>query len=119
MGLCNPSDPRDTFLQEPSIHAFAARDGSILWEQEHNHSSAPTSTANDVVFSGLIGIEGFGLNAYDAKTGRLLVRLPMNGSVNSAATPLDKYLFVTAGTSVDGTGSGVFAFALPETETDE
>jgi polyvinyl alcohol dehydrogenase (cytochrome) len=114
MGLCNPSDPRDTFLQEPSIHAFAARNGSILWEQQHNHSSAPTSTANDVVFSGLIGIEGFGLNAYDARTGKLLVRLPMNGSVNSAATPLDKYLFVTAGTSVDGTGSGVFAFGLPQ-----
>ncbi|HEY2527193.1 MAG TPA: PQQ-binding-like beta-propeller repeat protein, partial [Xanthobacteraceae bacterium] len=112
-GLCNASDPRDTFLQEPSMHALAVQDGTILWEQMQNHSVAPTSTANGVVFSGLIGIEGFGLNAYDAATGRLLVRLPMNGSVNSAATPVGKHLFVTAGTSVDGTGSGIFAFALP------
>jgi outer membrane protein assembly factor BamB len=118
-GLCNPSDPRDTFLQEPSMHALAVQDGTILWEQMQNHSVAPTSTANGVVFSGLIGIEGFGLNAYDAATGRLLVRLPMNGSVNSAATPVGKHLFVTAGTSVDGTGSGIFAFALPEMESDE
>jgi hypothetical protein len=72
-----------------------------------------------VVFSGLIGIEGFGLNAYDAQTGRLLVQVTMKGSVNSAATPLGKNLFVTAGTSVDGTGSGIFAFALPGKELDE
>jgi hypothetical protein len=118
-GLCNPSNPRDTFLQEPSMHAFAAGDGSVLWEEMHNQSSAPTSTANGVIFSGLIGIAGFGLNAYDAATGRLLAQLPMQGSVNSAATPLGKHLFVTAGTSVDGTGSGVFAFALPETKPNE
>ena len=118
-GLCNPSDARDTFLQEPSMHALAVQGGTIRWEQMHNHSVAPTSTASGVVFSGLIGIEGFGLNAYDAATGRLLVRLPMNGSVNSAATPIGKHLFVTAGTSVDGTGSGIFAFALPEMESDE
>jgi hypothetical protein len=33
--------------------------------------------------------------------------------------PVGKHLFVTAGTSVDGTGSGIFAFALPEMEADE
>ena len=118
-GLCNPSNPRDMFLQEPSVHAFAVRDGTILWEKTRNHSVAPTSMADGVVFSGLIGIEGFGLNAYDAQTGRLLVQLPMKGSVNSAATPLGKNLFVTAGTSVDGTGSGIFAFTLPSKELDE
>ena len=79
----------------------------------HNHSVAPTSVADGVVFSGLIGIEGFGLNAYDGETGRLLVRLPMEASVNSAATPLGDKLFITAGNSTDGTGGGVFAFALP------
>ena len=114
--LCAPSNPADTFLQEPSMHAFAVSDGGIVWQQTQNHSVAPTSVANGVVFSGLIGIEGFGLNAYDARSGKLLVRLPMSGSVNSAATPLEDYLFVTAGTSTDGSGSGVFAFALPASE---
>jgi hypothetical protein len=43
----------------------------------------------------------------------------MKGSVNSAATPLGKMLFVTAGTSIDGSDSGVFAFALPGKESDD
>ena len=102
------------------MHAFAVRGGTIFWEKTLNHSVAPTSIANGVVFSGLVGIDGFfGLNAYHAETGRLLVRLPMEGSVNSAATPLGKKLFVTAGTSVDGSHSGVFAFALPGKEPDD
>jgi len=98
------------------MHTFAVQDGTILWEQTRNHSVAPTSTANGVVFSGLVGIEGFGLNVYAAATGRLLAQLPVQGSVNSAATPLGRHLFVTTGTSVDGTGSGVSAFALPGTK---
>jgi hypothetical protein len=79
----------------------------------HNHSVAPTSIADRVLFSGLIGIEGFGVNAYDTESGELLVQFPMQGSVNSAPTPLGSSLFVAAGTSVDGSGSGVFAFSLP------
>lgn len=112
-GLCDPSDPRDTFLQEPSMHALDAANGNVLWERVQNHSVAPTSVANDVVFSGLIGIEGFGMNAYDARTGNQLMRLPVGGSINSAATPLGNMLFVTAGDSTDGKNSGVFAFSLP------
>ena len=99
------------------MHALGVAGGSVLWQQAQNHSAAPTSLADGGVLSGLLGneSEGFGVNAYDAGTGQLLVRLPMGGSVNSAATPLGEMLFVTAGTSVDGSGSGdfAFAFALP------
>ena len=118
-GLCAPSDPRDTLLQEPSMHAFNVEDGAVIWEQTGNQSTAPTSAVHDVVFSGLIGIEGFGLNAYDTRSGKLLIQLPMSGSVNSAATPLGDKLFVTAGSSTDGTGSGVFAFALQGEASEE
>jgi polyvinyl alcohol dehydrogenase (cytochrome) len=112
-GLCAPADPRDTFLQEPSMHALGIADGGVLWQGTQNHSAAPTSLAAGVVFSGLIGIEGFGLNAYDARTGELLVRLPVPSSVNSAATPVGEMLIVTSGNPSDGSGSGVTAFALP------
>jgi outer membrane protein assembly factor BamB len=116
MGLCQPSNPRDTFLQEPSMHALDVATGAIDWEAQQNQSTAPTSVANDVVFSGLIGISGFGLNAYDIRTGQLLRQFPMPSSVNSAATPLGAMLFVTTGNSTDGTGSAVHAFALPAHE---
>jgi polyvinyl alcohol dehydrogenase (cytochrome) len=115
-GLCQPSNPRDTFLQEPSMHAFDVAAGAIAWEATQNQSTAPTSVTNDVVFSGLIGINGFGLNAYNVDTGQRLKRFPMPSSVNSAATPLGTMLFVTTGNSTDGTGSGIQAFALPAAE---
>jgi len=111
-GLCNPSDPRDTFLQEPSMHTLDVANGNVAWEKTQNHSFAPTSIANGVVFSSLVGIDGFGLNAYDPNTGNLAAHIPMTSSVNAAPTPLRDMLFVTAGNSTDGQGGGIFAFAL-------
>src|SRR5208337_4853661 len=101
-GLCDPANPRDTFIQEPSMHALNAVDGGILWEQGFNHSFAATSLADGVVFSGLVGIEPPALNAYNARSGHLLASFSMPGSVNSAATPVGKMLFVTSGNSSDG-----------------
>jgi outer membrane protein assembly factor BamB len=131
-GLCSPGNARDTFLQEPSMHALNAADGSILWEkpqnpgEKPNHSFGATSLggANSlgrrVVFSGLVGpvptlglFVPSGLNAFDAADGTLLATLPMPGSVNSAATPVGNMLFVTSGNSYDGKGGVVRAFKLP------
>lgn len=112
-GLCDPSNPRDTFIQEPSMHALTAVDGGILWQQGFNHSFAATSLADGVVFSGLVGIEPPALNAYNARSGHLLASFSMPGSVNSAATPVGKMLFVTSGNSSDGSGSAIHAFTLP------
>ena len=61
-GLCDPSNPRDTFMQEPSMHALDAATGSTLWEKSFNQSFAPTSLADGVVFSGLLGLAGPALN---------------------------------------------------------
>lgn len=110
------SDFRDLPLQEPSIHAFNAWDGQILWQRFLNQSFGATSLSNGVVFSGLVGIPSLtqpALRAYDARTGLPLRTFPMPGAVNSAATPVGKMLFVTSGNSTDGTGGGVHAFALP------
>jgi outer membrane protein assembly factor BamB len=126
-GLCDPSNPRDTFLQEPSVHALNAAPSvpsnqRILWEQSKNQSFGATSLGNGVVFSGFIGIPpgfdgippvGPALNAYDAGKGTLLATFPLPGSVNSAATPVGNMLFVTTGNVIDGSGRGVHAFALP------
>ena len=114
--LCDPSNPGDTFLQDPSMHAFdlLGRHSRIAWQANQNYSTAPTTVANGVVFSGLLGINTiFGLNAYDERSGVLLKTFAMPGSVNSGATPIGKMLFVGSGTTRDGSGSGVHAFALP------
>jgi polyvinyl alcohol dehydrogenase (cytochrome) len=114
--LCDPSNPKDTFLQDPSMHAFdlLGHRGRIAWQQGKNYSTAPTTVTNGVVFSGLLGINTiFGLNAYDERSGVLLKTFAMPGSVNSGATPVGRMLFVGSGTTPDGSGSGVHAFTLP------
>ena len=113
-GLCNPSDPRDTFIQEPSMHGLDVGSGGILWEQTMNYSVAPTTMADRVVFSGTAGaLFPPALNAYDAISGALLASFPMPGSVNSGATPVGDLVFVSSGNSTDGSGGGVQALSLP------
>jgi len=116
-GRCSSDpDPRNVF-EEPSIHALNAANGGIRWEERQNHSFGATSLSDGVVFSGLVGIpiiQPPALKAYDARSGALLHTFHMPGSVNSAATPVGKMLFVTSGNSVDGKGGGVQAFTLPQ-----
>ena len=110
------SDFRDQPLQEPSMHALNVWNGQIYWESLFNHSFGATSLANGVVYSGLVKIPSVSqpaVKAYDASSGGLLKTFPMPGSVNSAATPVGKMLFVTSGNSTDGMGGGVSAFTLP------
>ena len=99
------------------MHALGI-DGGVLWQHDLNHSAAPTTVANGVVFSGLLGIqpfrpEPFALKAYDAESGQPLASFAMPGSVNSAAVPLGAMVYVGSGTTIDGSGSGVHALALP------
>jgi polyvinyl alcohol dehydrogenase (cytochrome) len=114
LSVCDPSNPRDTPIQEPSMHAFTAASGDVGWEQTGNQSFAPTSLAAGVVFSGSVGLlEAPALHAYDARTGQLLASFQLPGSVNSGATPVGKMVFVGSGNSSDGEGSAVHAFTLP------
>jgi len=87
--------------------------GGLIWQAQHNHSLAASTIANGVVFSGLVGIEPFGVNAYDAADGTLLATFPAPGSVTSAAVPVGEMLFFGSGTSAFGTGGGVHALTLP------
>jgi hypothetical protein len=118
-GRCAPLNPRDTFLQDPSMHALGIDGGRVLWQQNHNYSAAPTTVANGVVFSGLLVLDPlslerrFAVNAYDAESGQLLASFAMPGSVNSAAVPLGDSIYVGSGTTTDRSGGGVHALALP------
>ncbi|MFM0140208.1 outer membrane protein assembly factor BamB family protein [Caballeronia grimmiae] len=114
-GLCNPSNPRDTFVQEPSMHALDVSGGGTLWQQTMNYSFAPTTLAHSVVFSGTLGLQlPPSLNAYDARSGALLASFKMPGSINSGATPVGDMVFVGSGNTNDGTGSAIHAFRLPQ-----
>jgi outer membrane protein assembly factor BamB len=127
MGLCDPGyrDPTnpnvvDTFVQDPSMHAFDVATGSVLWEANDNQSFGPTTLAGHVIFSGFTGLSENDLpaiKAYDVG-GRLLFVYPTQvnnrpGMVNSAVVPVGRMVFFGSGNFFDGTGSGVQALALP------
>lgn len=114
--ICEPSNPRDMLIQEPSFHALDLQSGNIDWENTLNYTFAPSTVGNGVVFSGWAGIPAqipASLRAYDAGNGNALAEFPMPGEVNSAAAIVDHMIFFGTGTTLDGSGSGVRAFALP------
>jgi outer membrane protein assembly factor BamB len=109
---CHPSDPRDTQVQDPSFHAFAIADGSILWEQSMAYTFAPTTVADGVVFNGVGNALPPALRFYDAETGTKLGELAADGAVNSAAAVVGDMVVVGTGNSFDGAGGAVRAFQL-------
>lgn len=119
--VCDPANPNDLPIQEPSMHAFDAMTGQILWQQNQNQSFAATTLANGVIFSSFTFpglppdfIPVHELLARDARNGQLLAHFPLPGNAFSGATPVGKMVFVGSGNTNDGQGSAVNAFKLPD-----
>ncbi len=112
---CAPGNPRDTFLQEPSLHAFDGRTDAALWEQQGAQSVAATVAGNGVLFVTHNDIlQGTTtLEAFSASIGALVWSTPLSAS-DGPATVLDRMLLEPTGNVADGTGGGVTAFALPD-----
>jgi len=110
-GVCDPSDPRDTVVQEPTMHAFDPAALAVAWESNGSPGAGASSVAHGVVFAGTLAPPS--LRAFDAESGLVLHSIPMPGAVNSSAALVGKTLFVGSGNSNDGTGGGVHAFRLP------
>jgi polyvinyl alcohol dehydrogenase (cytochrome) len=70
-GLCDPSNPADTQMQNPGAHAFDAGTGAIVWQQNYADSFSPTTVAGGMTFNGLALSPT--LQVRDAKTGALIV----------------------------------------------
>jgi hypothetical protein len=126
-GLCDasfqdPDNPNviDAFVQEPSLHSIAARNGRVLHERQNNQSFGPTTLADRVVFSGFLGLSETNLpavKAYRSASLSLLAVLPSDvsgrpGMVNSAVVPVGRAIFFGSGNYFDGSGGGVHAYVL-------
>jgi polyvinyl alcohol dehydrogenase (cytochrome) len=114
--LCDPSNPRDLPIQDPSFHALNLKTGTIEWEVEFSYTFGASTVGNGVVFNGTAGLDGLllpALQVFDAATGQIVGEFPMPGSVNSSATIVDNMIFFGTGNSFDGSGSSVQAFVLP------
>jgi len=109
--ICDPSNPRDTFIQQPTMHAFDPLAKTVLWEDDGAATFGPSSVGNGVVFVGSLLPPA--LRAFATDGGRLLSTIAMPGAVNSGTALVDDMLVVGSGNSNDGAGSAVRAFKLP------
>ncbi|HEY3806541.1 MAG TPA: PQQ-binding-like beta-propeller repeat protein [Kofleriaceae bacterium] len=113
--VCDPSNPRDTYLQDPSMHAFDLRTGAVLWEQSGSYAAAATTVTHDLVIDGTMGL-GAELAAavqfFDRRTGAILRQLPQAGSVASATVIVGDTIYFGTGNSYDGGGSSIQAWRL-------
>ena len=110
-GVCDPSNPRDTVTQQPTMHAFDPAARTVPWEENGAPALGASSVADGVVFVGAVAPPS--LRAFDAQSGMLLNSIAMPGAVNSSAALVGKMLFVGSGDSESGAGSGVHALAVP------
>ena len=110
-GVCDPNDPRDTPLQQPTMHAFDPAARTVAWEENGGPAVGASSVANGVVFVGTPAPPS--LRAFDVQSGTLLRQIPMAGAVNSSAALVGDSLFVGSGDSESGAGGGVHALRLP------
>jgi polyvinyl alcohol dehydrogenase (cytochrome) len=110
-GTCT-TDPSDTPVQEPSIHAFNpfAPDGSsgVAWEGTNAQSLGPTTVAAGMTFSGY----AFGpqVQVRDASSGSTVTTLAVASSCFCGISVAGNAVFFGTGSPQQGTGDGVYAF---------
>jgi outer membrane protein assembly factor BamB len=102
-------DPRDTPVQEPSVHAFDARNGAIVWQGQLCQSFGPTTVAASLVFVGC-GITRQ-VQIRDATTGTLVNAIPLPAASDSGVSVVARTIFFGTGSSEQGGPAGVYAFA--------
>ncbi len=104
--LCDPSNPRDTSLQEPTVHSFDAATGTVAWQADGAASFAPTTVAGGMTFNGP-AIEGDILQVRSAGSGSLLTTVPVPGPIWSGIATVGDALVTGIGSSYDAQPAGV------------
>lgn len=106
--LCNPSDPRDQQMQEPSTHAFDARTGKVVWQGDHSAAFGPTTVAGHLTFHG-VALRTV-LQVRNADTGEVINELPLEAPCWSGVATVRNTIVFGTGASQQGSPDGVLAY---------
>jgi len=106
--VCEPGNPRDTQIQEPSDHAFDAASGAVAWQVDHAASFAPTTVAGGMTFNGLASGANL-VQARDAATGHLLWQISLPAACWSGIATVGDALVLGTGSSQQGSPDGIVA----------
>jgi polyvinyl alcohol dehydrogenase (cytochrome) len=105
---CEPGNPNDQPVQEPSMHAFVSGTGQLAWQGVQSQSFGPTTVAGGMTFVGT-GITRQ-LQIRDAATGNLLSAIPLQAPSDSGATVVRNAVIVGLGSSEQGYPAGIAAY---------
>jgi polyvinyl alcohol dehydrogenase (cytochrome) len=100
-------DPRDTPVQEPSIHAFGA-DGSIAWQGVGAQTLGSTTLAGGMTFTGYPFAPEVQIR--DARTGMLLDSLPLASDCFCSIAVAGNGVYFGTGSPQQGSGDGIYAY---------
>lgn len=102
---CDPGNPRDTSDQEPSVHAFDARNGHILWQATHAASFGSTTVAGGMTFN----CPAFGpvVQVRASTTGTLLGQASIPVTCWSGIATVGNALVLGTGSSPQGSPDGI------------
>jgi outer membrane protein assembly factor BamB len=104
--LCDPGNPRDTAMQEPSVHAFDARSGAVVWQADNAPSFAPTTVAGGMTFNGP-ALNGNVMDVRQAATGNLIDAVTVPGPIWSGVATVGNALVTGVGSSYAAQPAGV------------
>jgi outer membrane protein assembly factor BamB len=103
--LCDPSDPRDTPIQNPSDHAFDARTGAVAWQADNADSFSPTTVAGGMTFNGL-ALSSV-VQVRDATTGRLVAQVKIPQANWSGIATVGDALVLGLGSTYSPKAAGI------------
>ena len=106
---CEPlQNPRDTLVQEPSLHAIDDAGGNVVWQQPLSQSFGSPTVAGGLVFVPHIALPV--VKIHDAATGLLIGAVPTSGMSDSGMVVAGNALFVGTGSSELGALAGIAAY---------
>jgi polyvinyl alcohol dehydrogenase (cytochrome) len=106
--LCDPGNPRDQQMQEPSAHAFDARTGTVVWQGDQSAAFGPTTVAGELTFHG-VALRTV-LQVRRAETGDVVNELPLDAPCWSGVATVGNAIVFGTGASQQGSPDGVLAY---------
>lgn len=103
---CDPGNPRDTPKQEPSVHTFDSRTGSVVWQAAHAASFSPTTVAGGLTFNGP-ALAGSILDVRLASTGALIHQVTLPQANWSGVATVGNALVLGVGSTYNVNGAGI------------
>ncbi len=105
---CDPGNPSDTVVQDPSFFAIDAATGTVRWDASSAQSFGATTDAGGLLFTGLVFESE--ATVRDAATGTVVATLPLPNWCWSGIAVSGDTVVMGVGTAASGSPAGVVAF---------